>query len=213
MKILFYSKEHEITFSIIQILKNTTKWMIDISEEILSNNFYDIIFIDFINFMNELSMIKEKHKKSILISYGIEDHLWKLSLHHQLFWHLCDLHLETQMKHMLLCLNDSLKNIRSICINQSKNIYIPIHEIIYLMKDGNKVIIYTIKEQYETYLTIKQLLNELDDTFIKVNSGIVVRKSAVKEIDDTQQEIILYTGIRIPISRSGKRMIKEFETR
>lgn len=81
-------------------------------------------------------------------------------------------------------------------------------EILYFEKEKRKIHIYTEKEQFETYLSRKEVVGQLDaSVFVSISYSYVVNLGFIKEI--RKNEAILKNKAHLPISRKNKQSVKE----
>lgn len=84
---------------------------------------------------------------------------------------------------------------------------LPQYQIIYFEKEGNQCKVVTAKETHYWYITVKSLLQLLDDDFIQVNQGVIVNHIHIKNI--IKNSIILKDGSSFQIGRKYLPLVKE----
>lgn len=91
--------------------------------------------------------------------------------------------------------------------NRGVTLKIAIDSIEYIESVGRKILIYTAKDDYETYSTMTEMLEKLNDKFIQCHRSYIVNLSKVESI--IKDSIVLKSGRSIPVSRNLKSSIKE----
>lgn len=84
---------------------------------------------------------------------------------------------------------------------------LPQYQIIYFEKEGNQCKVVTTKETHYWYVTIKSILQLLDDDFIQVNQGVIVNHIYIKSI--IKDSIVLKDGSSFQIGRKYLPLVKE----
>ena len=76
----------------------------------------------------------------------------------------------------------------------------------YIKRDTStrKLFIYTQDKEYESNITIKEMLNKLDNRFIQVSRSIIINKDYVLELNWCKNYCILKGNIRLHISKNYK---------
>lgn len=84
-------------------------------------------------------------------------------------------------------------------------------DICYAESIKRKMIIVTLHETYEVYMNMEEMLKMLPDNFVCCHKSYVVNMNYIQTLSNT--EIILTTGVSIPVSRSKNKEVKgEFMT-
>ena len=86
----------------------------------------------------------------------------------------------------------------TLTINR-KDIFIPLHDIIYIESSLNYININTIKEQYKIKMSLTEIEDKLGGGFFKCTRSFIVGLRYVHVI--TKKEIILTTGVSVPLGR------------
>lgn len=88
------------------------------------------------------------------------------------------------------------------------NIYnIDCKEICYAESEKRKMIINTAKENYEIYMKMDDILKMLPNNFVCTHKSYIVNMNYIQKI--TKNEVVLYTGKEIPVSRTRYKDVKE----
>lgn len=86
----------------------------------------------------------------------------------------------------------------TLTINR-KDIFIPLHDIIYIESSLNYIMVNTVKERYKVKISLTEIESKLDGGFFKCTRSFIVGLRYVHII--TKKEIILTTGTSIPLGR------------
>ncbi len=174
---------------------------------------YDAFFLD-IELNNEngfdyASYIHESlssYKPIIFVTSHTE--LWKESFTYRPFWYIDKAHYEEELAKMFKELQKEL-TAKDIITIQYQDILtpVPLKNIIYIHKETNNLYIHTISQTYKIYQTLKVFSQQLNNQFIKINSGTIVNKNYIKEYNKKTSEIILSNNILLPVSRSLRKNI------
>ncbi len=99
-------------------------------------------------------------------------------------------------------------NSKYIKIVANGNIYnIDCKDICFAESNKRKVIIHTIDEKYEIYMSMKEFKCILTDNFISCHKSYIVNMNYIQKISKT--DIVLSTGDCVPVSRSYYKILKE----
>ena len=92
-----------------------------------------------------------------------------------------------------------------------KVIQLPMEEILYIETTGirYKLMLHTAKRRLNINGELKKIEEELDDRFIRCHQSYLINLNQVDTYDFPGNELTLTDGSVIPMSRSGKRLIKE----
>lgn len=88
---------------------------------------------------------------------------------------------------------------------QKTDYLIPILDIIYLEAMGRYVYIHTMEQEYRYIRSLKDILPELSDEFVRCHNSYIINLNYVQSINRTKCELI--KGISIPISITYSRKL------
>ena len=82
-------------------------------------------------------------------------------------------------------------------------------DILYITKDSleRKSVIKTVRYEFKSYKSIKELEKQLDERFIKTHRACIVNKDRIAKIDKTKKEIMLDNGETIYLV--SNKLVKE----
>jgi len=166
---------------------------------------YDILLLDIeMGGQNGIDLAKEIRRRDakipIIFVTGFADYIsegYDVSALHYLIKPVNE-------KKLFEVLGKAVKNlspepeILTLTINR-KDIFIPLCDIIYIESALNYLIIYTIKEQYKTKMSLTEIEDRLGGGFFKCTRSFIVGLRYVRMI--TKKEIILTTGVAVPLGR------------
>ncbi|MEK4670293.1 LytTR family DNA-binding domain-containing protein [Niallia taxi] len=83
---------------------------------------------------------------------------------------------------------------------------LPLQEIVYFEKRMRKVLIHTIDEEHSVMMTTRELISNLDDTFVRVHNSYIINIRFVREIRNDYLTLNMEKGsdIWVPISKNYK---------
>lgn len=104
--------------------------------------------------------------------------------------------------------------IQRIAVKSGSEITIlPVNQINYIESCDDYVILHTSKEQFVKEATMKYFETHLDrDEFIRIHRSSIVRLEQISKIENYEKDnylLILKTGERLNISKSGYKLLKE----
>lgn len=85
---------------------------------------------------------------------------------------------------------------------------IPYHQILFFESGNKRLNLHTQRKEIPFSGTLEKLEQELPDTFIRVHKSFIVNRTAIRQIQYGQNQVILEGDITIPISRSYKPALK-----
>ncbi len=89
-----------------------------------------------------------------------------------------------------------------------ENFTISCNDILYFEQNRRKVIIYTKEGTYVSYMTVKEVMRQLENTvFVELGVSYIVNLEYVKVI--ARDVAILYNEKYLPISRKNRKAVKE----
>lgn len=88
--------------------------------------------------------------------------------------------------------------------------FVPLGHIYYIEAREKKIYIRTRQEEYGFYETIENMEAKLPDTFRRCHRSYIVNMNKVNAVKASVNLIEIQDGIQIPLSRSYKKMIKEY---
>jgi DNA-binding LytR/AlgR family response regulator len=80
-----------------------------------------------------------------------------------------------------------------------KNIFVPLHDIIYIEASLNYIVINAKKDRYKVKMSLAEIESRLGSGFFKCTRSFIVGLRYVRII--TKKEIILTTGTTLPLGR------------
>ncbi len=86
---------------------------------------------------------------------------------------------------------------------------VPCRKICYVEARMKKVFIRLPDEEYSCRDTLEKILKVLPDTFIRCHRGYIVNTERILKINFPAGELVLDNGMKIPLSRSCRQMVKE----
>ena len=110
------------------------------------------------------------------------------------------------------------KNYQSQRVNDAKSVtlhfgrktyHLPLRSIVYLEALDKKVNVYTQLQCVTVSDSLHEVLSQLDELFIQCHRSYVVNSDAVRLADYPRMQLCLSNGVRIPISRNGRRIVEE----
>ncbi len=84
---------------------------------------------------------------------------------------------------------------------------INLSSIKYIESMGRKLVLYTDSGDFETYMKAEEIMTLLSDRFFKSHRSYIVNLDKLNVLNT--DDIVLYSGERIPVARSQQKMIKE----
>ncbi len=79
---------------------------------------------------------------------------------------------------------------------------IPQEDIIYLENERRKIHLYMENEEYLFYGTFRQVLAQLDGSFLHCSRSFIMNKKHIQAFcNHDQYEVVLDNGVRIPLSK------------
>jgi two-component system, LytTR family, response regulator len=89
--------------------------------------------------------------------------------------------------------NNDQNRVKKLAIKYRKSIfYIPFNEILFIEKLGRKTMIHTKSKIVETYGSLGELCNELDDTFFQSHRSNIINLQKVSEIKSSGETHLVY---------------------
>ena len=83
--------------------------------------------------------------------------------------------------------------------DEDYNVELPVDEINYVESDGNYLLFHTDKKVYKSRSTIKQITEELPETFIQVHRAYVVNKTKIEKYGTKN---VIVKNVAIPVSKN-----------
>lgn len=184
------------------------------STDDININKYDVFFLGLNNndkngfkFAQTINQTLLDHKLIIFIASDVE--LWKEIFAYHPFWCIDK---ATYQEDLI----PTLKNLKKKLIHDYASIKVDYNGVIrrirlkninYIYKDKNYTYIHTENNEYKVHISLKNLLQQIDFTnlFIKINSGILVRKKYIKEYNLRTNEILLIDNQSFLVSRSHRK--------
>jgi two-component system LytT family response regulator len=172
----------------------------------INSTFYDIIFLD-INFKGESSfeivdLIPKASKIVFVTAYG--EHVIN-ALRKSAFDYLLK---PVKIEELSNCLNRYFSSIKELDLTAQIQIkekgftrWIQINEISHLRGQGPYAHIFVNNEQITVARTLKSLMPELGNNFIRIHKSYLVNRKFIKAFQHDQ--IILINQVCLPISRTG----------
>ena len=90
---------------------------------------------------------------------------------------------------------------------------IPYEQIFYFEAREKKVFLRVRGEEYPCYDTLEGLQEQVPDEFLRCHRGYLVNMAKVRRAQYTENLLWLPDEICIPMSRGGKRLVKEYYER
>ena len=88
--------------------------------------------------------------------------------------------------------------------------YIPLNQIYYVEAREKKIFIRTKQEEYGFYDTIENMEKKLPESFLRCHRSYIVNMSKVTAVKVSQSLIEVQDDLQVPLSRSYKKMVKEY---
>ena len=88
--------------------------------------------------------------------------------------------------------------------------YIPLSQIYYIEAREKKIFIRTKQEEYGFYDTIENMEKKLPESFLRCHRSYIVNMSKVTAVKVSQSLIEVQDDLQVPLSRSYKKMVKEY---
>ena len=186
-------------------------------EELRENTQYDLIFLDIE--LGEINGVEVGH----IIRDDMEDYTTKIvyisgknSYDRQLFdvqpmkFISKPIEEEKVIKAVLLAIKISDKENKAFEFKNFKStVKVLYSEIIYFESDKREIKIVCVKETYSFYGKMEEIKKHLPEFFIQPHRSYIVNYEQIKHFKP--DELIVFTGDRIPISQSKRREIKEIQ--
>lgn len=154
------------------------------------NNSVDVLILD-INFKHEISGLNLAEKvrsfnKNVYIIFTT-GHLEYIMLAYKVktFDYLAKPITNERLEETILRLFDDVAISSNKYLNINEKTFINQKNILYLKKDGMKVIICTLKKNYEVYSSFNKLEHCLSDNFVRCHKSYIVNLSNISGINDT----------------------------
>ena len=106
-------------------------------------------------------------------------------------------------------INDSSAEFFTVDTREEKR-KIPYGRILYFESREKKIYINTGTEEYSFYDTLDRLEQELPEAFLRCHRSFIVSRHCVQKVRLSQSLVLLENGTEIPLSRSYKKVFKEF---
>ena len=88
--------------------------------------------------------------------------------------------------------------------------YIPLSQIYYIEAREKKIFIRTKQEEYGFYDTIENMEKKLPENFLRCHRSYIVNMSKVTAVKLSQSLIEIQNELQVPLSRSYKKTVKEY---
>lgn len=88
--------------------------------------------------------------------------------------------------------------------------YIPLSQIYYIEAREKKLFIRTKQEEYGFYDTIENIEKKLPENFLRCHRSYIVNMSKVTAVKLSQSLIEMQNELQVPLSRSYKKTVKEY---
>lgn len=109
--------------------------------------------------------------------------------------------------------NRADQNKRLIIENREGKLSIPFSKIYHVEVKAKKLYIRLKNEEYSKYGSLDGIEKELPEHFLRCHRSYIVNENYISQIKLTENVIVLQDGMRIPISRTYKPMIKSYVER
>jgi DNA-binding LytR/AlgR family response regulator len=167
---------------------------------------FDILLLDIeMGGQNGVELAKEIRqsdtKLSIIFITGFVDYMsegYDVSALHYLVKPINEKKLFETLDKAMRNIEKESDQILTVTVNR-KDIFIPFRDIIYIESSLNYVIIYTLKERHKVKMSLTEIEDKLGGGFFKCTRSFIVGLRYVHII--TKKEIILTTGVTVPLGR------------
>lgn len=176
-------------------------------------NRYNVFFLGLDNnkngfkFAQIINQTLVDNKPIIFIASDVE--LWKEGFVYHPFWCVDKTTSQRDLVAMFKNLKKKLiRDYASIKVDYNGILRrIRLNNINYIYKEKNYTYIHTESNEYKIHISLKNLLEQIDYTelFIKINSGILVRKKYIKEYNTRSNEILLANNQSFLVSRRHRK--------
>lgn len=85
--------------------------------------------------------------------------------------------------------------------------YVPMGNIVYFVSEGRKVKIVTLKESFEFYGRLKEIIRLLPEDFVVIHKSYIVNREYIFRY--TYEMVKLASGIILPISPANRKQVRE----
>lgn len=178
---------------------------------ILKSN-YDIIFLDVnLKGISGFELLKHIKSGSRVVFVTAYSEFMLEALRNRAFDYLVK---PVKESDLISCINRLVKesdaDIKSTSIYiKSKGVtrILSLNDIIYVEGDGPYSILYTKEEDIKTARTIKSLLPDLSNGFIRIHKSYLVNRKYIKGFN--LEKLILYNEKWLPVSRSGYKLLQQ----
>lgn len=92
-------------------------------------------------------------------------------------------------------------------VSNRHKIYIQSNDIIYIRRDNRKITIYTMTQEYNTYMTLVKLLEQLGGSFARCHIGYIVNMDYVESVN--AKDLKLSYGQSLPLGRVYAESVKK----
>lgn len=92
---------------------------------------------------------------------------------------------------------------------RSREFSVGMNSIIYFEAANKKIILYTLSQAFEFYMTIDDVLSKLDSNFIRVHKSYIINLNHVSVVDYKDMTVCFSDGSSAYISRTYKKALQE----
>ncbi len=96
---------------------------------------------------------------------------------------------------------------------RSREFSVGMNSIVYFEAANKKIILYTLSQAFEFYMTIDDVLNKLDSNFIRVHKSYIINLNHVSVVDYKEMTVCFSDGSTAYISRTYKNALQEAYSR
>jgi len=187
----------------------------DFFQSIINKNTYDLVFMDInwednesgIDFAHKLYTLSPKTKvifiTGFLTTYAQKLFFKSVNLHGILIKPVSDEALKAHIENLKFNINDSELIVRI----KNKVVNIDQSEILYIESDVNRALIYTKTEQITVAEKLSDIEKRLTRNFVSTHKSYIVNMDYIQQMD--AKTCILDSGIKIPISKSNAKKVRE----
>ena len=96
---------------------------------------------------------------------------------------------------------------------RSREFSVSMNSIIYFEAANKKIILYTLSQAFEFYMTVDEVMSKLDNSFIRVHKSYIINLNHVSVIDYKSMSVSFCDGSNAYISRTYKNALQEAYSR
>lgn len=180
------------------------------------NNF-DLIFLDIempnidgIEVAKNINRLKGESDTPFIVFVTSKDNLVFKALEQFPYYFIRKTHLDSDIEQCIVNIKRSFdKNSKKYSIKDGRStISITLRDIMYIEKDRNYVVFHTVSRQFRERSKIDEKIADLSSYgFVRSHVGYIVNMRYVEEMSNSN--FILYNGIKIPISKTHKKAVKD----